>query len=588
MASRRTRIKGIANIPQRKRPALNNETSTKTDTPTSQPSTPSASTTPKLVVESSSDFEILKSPLSVASLENHPTGTTPKSVVAENSSDTENPLPPASPSKFNRNRLKSISRLSFKKPAGTSESEDENRKYSRIRNNSVCSVISLYSEPPTPSGDSQKDMPVGSPKKVFRTEQSRKLAEARREFYKKFGANNPDKQKLKMIDLIFYNPVSNPMSQKPVINEKISEKKSEEKLPSEEIEEVEIESDESMPVPQIKIGPTGEIVLDEQSLVVENTEIAKQKEQIKNSKVINGDFATGYGIYKRVPRARAWTQTETLRFYKALNLIGTDFTVMAQLFPKRNRRELKTKFKKEERINRGLIDKALKEPCQYNFLDLKRELDVEQEEEAFLQKLREDELKKSKEERETKKKRKLENSNKDVPSTVPPKKHSSNTKSLNIISVIEDSTDISSDSTESDDSADEDFEPFLKPTRSGRVPKFNRRINDIEFFLSNMWVILRSKHFGQYCISSVDSNSDRLVPGQVVAVPEDDDSQKNFKVFMVTPNRKLTLLDLESDVIERLIKENNCIRMQAEEAKTLSDDTIVTKEIEPSVESLII
>lgn len=62
-----------------------------------------------------------------------------------------------------------------------------------------------------------------SPKKEFtsvvqrkfkRTEQSRKLAEARREFLQKFGTSKPDKpdrQKLTMMDLIFYNPSSNPM-----------------------------------------------------------------------------------------------------------------------------------------------------------------------------------------------------------------------------------------------------------------------------------------------------------------------------------------------------------------------------------------
>lgn len=48
-------------------------------------------------------------------------------------------------------------------------------------------------------------------RKCKRTEQSRKLAEARREFQMKFHKGKFDKQKLTMLDLIFYNPVTNPM-----------------------------------------------------------------------------------------------------------------------------------------------------------------------------------------------------------------------------------------------------------------------------------------------------------------------------------------------------------------------------------------
>lgn len=53
-------------------------------------------------------------------------------------SDTEYPAPPPSPSKINRSRIKAIPRLSLRKTScSASESEDETRKYSRIRNNSV-------------------------------------------------------------------------------------------------------------------------------------------------------------------------------------------------------------------------------------------------------------------------------------------------------------------------------------------------------------------------------------------------------------------------------------------------------------------
>lgn len=68
--------------------------------------------------------------------------------------------------------------------------------------------------------DQQLDVVVAPQKKEVttivqrkwkRTEQSRKLAEARREFLEKFGNSKPDRQKLTMVDLVFYNPTTNPM-----------------------------------------------------------------------------------------------------------------------------------------------------------------------------------------------------------------------------------------------------------------------------------------------------------------------------------------------------------------------------------------
>jgi len=52
-------------------------------------------------------------------------------------------------------------------------------------------------------------------------------------------------------------------------------------------------------------------------------------------------------------RARAiairWSDDDTRRFYENLRQCGTDFEMLAQLFPRRTRRHLKLKFKKEER-----------------------------------------------------------------------------------------------------------------------------------------------------------------------------------------------------------------------------------------------
>jgi hypothetical protein len=50
---------------------------------------------------------------------------------------------------------------------------------------------------------------------------------------------------------------------------------------------------------------------------------------------------------------------DTLRFYQALRMCGTDFTLIAHVFPNRDRNDIKRKFKTEDKANRTLIDSAL-------------------------------------------------------------------------------------------------------------------------------------------------------------------------------------------------------------------------------------
>lgn len=54
-------------------------------------------------------------------------------------------------------------------------------------------------------------------------------------------------------------------------------------------------------------------------------------------------FLLASGFYKRQKRTRDWLPLETLKFYRSLQTIGTDFSVMLQLFPNRSRRDLKLK-----------------------------------------------------------------------------------------------------------------------------------------------------------------------------------------------------------------------------------------------------
>ena len=111
----------------------------------------------------------------------------------------------------------------------------------------------------------------------------------------------------------------------------------------------------AMPVPQVKVGPDGQLIVDEKSLVIEQT----KKDRNRSDPIVQ-DENSGGGFYKRRQKSKEWSKWDTLRFYRALSNIGTDFLLMQSFFPKRTRQELKLKFKKEERLNRKLVEKALK------------------------------------------------------------------------------------------------------------------------------------------------------------------------------------------------------------------------------------
>lgn len=305
-------------------------------------------------------------------------------------SDTEYPAMPASPTKVLQRRIKAVPRLShqrrisFSVHGSASESEDDSRRssFSRVRTESVCSVASEAQQPVVEQSTTVKSVPV---KRNKRSDHYRKLAEARREFDRKFATMaKPDRQKLTMMDLIFYNPTTNLMSEKKrkrtdTTSSVQSDAKSE-RIESEIVDNPPENEENAIPAPQIKIGANGEIIIDEQSLVIENESTKVNRTALQESQVVDGDFDVSVGYLKKPRKRKEWSHSETIRFYKALNTIGTDFMMMCELFPGRNRHDLKMKFKKEEKINRALVDKALTQPQQFGMELLLRDLEEEQRE----------------------------------------------------------------------------------------------------------------------------------------------------------------------------------------------------------------
>lgn len=327
-------------------------------------------------------------------------------IISENAEVSFDPIVPIpSPSKM-RPKLRPVPRLGLATrnsiQGSASESEDESRRAlisanpstpgpSRQRNDSQTSVNALHlstSEsnrvrndsissaasqsltiPPSP----QKDKHLPTPTKIKR--EVRHMNAVRRK--QRIREISSKKSNLTMYDLIFYNPHTNPIvPDKEEEEMKQLTKEDQQRLKSADASQRENDADSvakestSAPAPQIKIGPDGNFIVDEKSLVIEETD---GKRKLDDAVVREGNWSTGHGRYSRTTRTADWSSAETVRFYRALAAVGTDFSMMASLFPHRTRRELKSKFKKEERNNGAQVDKAMESSVPWDILNLEEE-----------------------------------------------------------------------------------------------------------------------------------------------------------------------------------------------------------------------
>lgn len=99
----------------------------------------------------------------------------------------------------------------------------------------------------------------------------------------------------------------------------------------------------------------GKVVVDQESLTV----AAQQKEEY--TKIVTEDSHTinSMSYVNRLSNDR-WSIQDTELFFRALSQFGTDFTLIAQLFPGRQRKHLKKKFCKEGKVNAARVDAAMR------------------------------------------------------------------------------------------------------------------------------------------------------------------------------------------------------------------------------------
>lgn len=511
---------------------------------------------------------------------------------------------PPSPTKINRTRIKAVPRLGQRRVSfsvgSASESEDDGRRQSsRHRNDSVCSLASNMDENrhqqatiagkymdtsamdtsmTTGGGTVHAASPVKKEfncviqRKCRRTEQARKLATARRDFLHKFkGDKPPERHRLTMMDLIFYNPTNNPMPEdldkgspskdemEVSLKSNIEDADDAGRKTEEEVDDPD-DQDEAI-APQVTVNADGEIIIDEKSLLIENKSTVKGRQKMERTHLVDGDKSTGYGIYKRVKRTKDWTKNETLRFYKALNTIGTDFTLMVKLFPNRTRRELKMKFKKEERINHTLIDKAVLEPVQFDMRDLEADLEKELLKEKELE-LRKKEVSEAKcVNKQQRLKKSLQRPSSD--SVKLSKVGNETPKAKQVVNSVLEALDESDDENNTESEVEEDEDTDYRNLR--------RNVSQLNVGMKRPKRTPNSRHiFKKTKLSRVDSlgtqseqsdnskiqdDEESLEPGSlmIVSKPSKDPSKEaEYKIFMITSDRKKVPIDLSSDIVRNL------------------------------------
>lgn len=191
-----------------------------------------------------------------------------------------------------------------------------------------------------------------------RTEPKKDVQHKRRRKYRK-GDIAPERSKMTMADLIYWNPTTSDFGMKKTSIADEEPVRIDVDIPAmetPEIEELQVEDDVCDSVPKLVISEDGTINIDQVSLVVSR----KTLPEPPINQVVRNEETT-YSSFRKRPLSKHWTTKDTFIFYKALSLVGTDFGLMESLLPHRTRRELKMKFKREEKYNIDLINRAMYE-----------------------------------------------------------------------------------------------------------------------------------------------------------------------------------------------------------------------------------
>ncbi|XP_042613243.1 transcription factor TFIIIB component B'' homolog isoform X3 [Cyprinus carpio] len=180
-----------------------------------------------------------------------------------------------------------------------------------------------------------------------------------------------DHDKMTLADFIYYLPESNPMKSS-LSTEETQTQTAAPPTPTVQKnmavageEDDDDDNDEELLVPKVRVAEDGSLILDEESLTVRVQRTSDTVVENANPLFERGSTTT-YTSFRKKYYVKSWSVRETDMFYLAISMVGTDFSMIAQLLTHRSRAEIKSKFKKEERVNAWRVDKAFRNKRPYD------------------------------------------------------------------------------------------------------------------------------------------------------------------------------------------------------------------------------
>ncbi|EAU92771.2 hypothetical protein CC1G_01816 [Coprinopsis cinerea okayama7 len=122
---------------------------------------------------------------------------------------------------------------------------------------------------------------------------------------------------------------------------------------------------------QVRIGPNGETIIDEDSLVVNREEADDTANYTHVTESDHTKFVNS-GTYGKRFRGSRWSAEETELFYEALSQFGENYELIAYVLPGRDRKSCKNKFKVEDKKNPARINYCLNNRTEVDIETLSR------------------------------------------------------------------------------------------------------------------------------------------------------------------------------------------------------------------------
>ncbi|XP_011814689.1 PREDICTED: transcription factor TFIIIB component B'' homolog isoform X2 [Colobus angolensis palliatus] len=248
----------------------------------------------------------------------------------------------------------------------------------------LLSPVNQEAAQPTATPTKEKQ-PCSDRYRIYKAQKLREmlkeeLRKEKKQWKNKYAINEsqrpPDRSKMTMRDFIYYLPDNNPMTssleqekktEKPSTPVQTREQEGKSTANAEDNEMEEETDDGPLLVPRVKVAEDGSIILDEESLTVEVLRTKGPCVVEENDPIFERGSTTTYSSFRKNYYSKPWSNKETDMFFLAISMVGTDFSMIGQLFPHRARIEIKNKFKREEKTNGWRIDKAFQEKRPFDF-----------------------------------------------------------------------------------------------------------------------------------------------------------------------------------------------------------------------------